>query len=72
MQSADHINKKIADNIKSERIKRGWTLQYLAARCNFEKSNLSRIESGRSNHTILTLQRICKAMEISIEELFKA
>jgi transcriptional regulator with XRE-family HTH domain len=72
MQSADNINKKIADNIKSERMKRGWTLQYLAAICNIEKSNLSRIESGRTNHTVLTLQRICKAMGISIEEIFKA
>ena len=41
----------------------------LAYACNFEKSNLSRIESGRTNPTVFTLFRIAEALEISAKEL---
>ena len=41
----------------------------LAAACNFEKANMSRIEAGRTNPTISTLYKISQELGISISEL---
>lgn len=43
---------KIGDKIKEIRLEKGISQQDLAAKCNFEKANMSRIEAGRTNLTI--------------------
>jgi transcriptional regulator with XRE-family HTH domain len=48
------------------------TQQELAFLCNFEKSNMSRIEKGKTNPTILTLQKISKALKVPLEDLLKS
>ena len=35
----------------------------------FDTTNVSRIESGRTNPTIYTLHRIAEALEVSLSEL---
>ncbi len=60
---------KIGNRIKSLRESKGISQQDLAAICNFEKANLSRIEAGRTNPTISTLYKISQALEISVAEL---
>ena len=48
------------------------TKQYeLAALCNFEKASLSRIESGKTNPTVITILKICNALQVPVTELFK-
>jgi len=42
----------------------------LAASCNFEKSNMSRLKAGRANATLTTLEVVAKALEVNIKELF--
>ena len=39
---------KIGDKIKEIRLEKGISQQDLAAKCNFEKANMSRIEAGRT------------------------
>ena len=51
------------------RTERGIRQQDLAARCNFEKSNMSRIEYGRTNVTVGTLLTICRALEVKLRDL---
>lgn len=53
-------------NIKKLREERNITQQDLAAACNFEKSNMSRIESGRTNLTIGTLLKICEVLKVKL------
>ncbi len=48
---------------------KGISQQNLAAVCNFEKANLSRIEAGRTNPTVSTLYKISQALETTISEL---
>ncbi len=36
----------------------------------FDTTNISRLESGRTNPTLLTLVRIADALEIELKELF--
>ena len=62
---------KIGERIKDIRIKKKMTQNDLAIECNFEKASMSRLESGRSNPTIRTLQKVCSALDIYIIDLFK-
>jgi transcriptional regulator with XRE-family HTH domain len=65
----DSILIKIGANIKAQRELQNMPQQILAAKCNFEKANMSRIEAGRTNFTILTLYKISKALDIPLSSL---
>lgn len=56
----------IADEIKREREKRGWTLYKLAEKSGIPAGNLHRIENGLSCPRIDTVQRICRALKMEI------
>lgn len=43
----------------------------LASACNFEKSNMSRIESGNTSPNIFTLYLISKNLNVNLSELFQ-
>ncbi|MBR2628604.1 MAG: helix-turn-helix transcriptional regulator [Alistipes sp.] len=62
---------KIAQTIKRIRLEKGLSVQELAYRCNIERSNLSRLEAGRTNMTVKTLCTICKALEIELSDIIK-
>lgn len=67
----DKFLKHIGQNIRDIRESKGISQQKLAAECNFEKSNMSRIEAGNTNPTIYTLYKIALAMDVEIHELLK-
>jgi transcriptional regulator with XRE-family HTH domain len=62
---------KVGKRIQEIRIEKNLSQQDLAAKCNFEKSNMSRLESGRANATLSTLDIVSKALEVDVIELFK-
>lgn len=59
----------ISRRIRELRREKGLTVQELAYRCDMERSNLSRIEAGRSNPTLRTLCVICNALEVTLGDL---
>lgn len=61
--------KKVAKRIRALREDRGMTQQELAALLDYEKSNLSRLESGKVNIKLSTIYKIAQAFEISMSEL---
>ena len=65
----DELLKLIGSRIKELRISKGISQQELAAACNFEKSNMSRIENGGSNITVGTLLKISQAINVELLEL---
>lgn len=65
----DQLQKKIGNRIRELRESKGVSQQNLAAICNFEKANLSRLEAGRTNPTISTLYKISEALEVSLSDL---
>lgn len=76
MNSDSEMERRIADTIAraSSRIRalrreRGLTVQGLADRCEMERSNLCRIEAGRTNMTLRTLCTVCFAMEVELSDL---
>lgn len=56
--------------IKILRLKSGLAQHELAAICDFEKATMSRIESGQTNPTCLTLLKISNALKVPVSELF--
>lgn len=61
----------LGKRIKKLRIERGMSQVDLVARMqgNIDTTNISRIESGRTNPTIYSLYRLSEALEVSISEL---
>ncbi|MFI3321617.1 MAG: helix-turn-helix transcriptional regulator [Rikenellaceae bacterium] len=66
----EQILKEIGENIKKLRKARGISQQQLADLCDFETSNMSRIEAGKSNFTISTLNKIAIALDVPLINLF--
>ncbi|OJW82299.1 MAG: hypothetical protein BGO69_17060 [Bacteroidetes bacterium 46-16] len=61
--------KKLAGRIKELRESKGMSQQELAAKLDYEKSNMSRLESGLINPRIATLQKVAKALDVTLPEL---
>ncbi len=60
---------KMGRAIKLARKEKGLSQSALAYQIGMEKSNLSVIENGKSNPQILTVVKICSALEISLDQL---
>lgn len=63
------LYKAVGQRIRSFREEKGLTQEGLADLCNFEKSNISRIETGRTNLTLKSMLTISKALNIQIKQL---
>ncbi len=61
----------IAARMKKIRTGKGLSVQEVAYRCDIERSNLSRIEAGRTNLTIKTICLICNALNVPLSEVVK-
>ena len=61
----------VGSRIKEIRISKGFSQVDLASRIpgNFDTTNVSRIESGRTNCTLFTLLKIAQALEVEINDL---
>ncbi len=68
--SDNSLQINVGKNIQRLRELKGISQQDLAAKCNFEKSNMSRLEAGRVNPTLSTLEKVANALEITLVELF--
>lgn len=62
---------EIASKIRELRKSRNMTIQELAYRCEMERSNMSRIEAGKTNITIKTLCKICGALGVELSDIIK-
>jgi len=62
---------KLGARIKELRTRKHMTQNDLAIQCEFEKASMSRIEAGKTNVTVLTLQKISEALNTDIREFFE-
>jgi transcriptional regulator with XRE-family HTH domain len=62
--SDNSLQINVGQQIQKLRESKGLSQQDLAAKCNFEKSNMSRLEAGRVNSTLSTLEKIAKALDV--------
>lgn len=65
------IFKQVGRNIQQIRIGKGLSQVDLVGRIegNIDTTNISHIEQGRTNPTLLTLYRIAQALEVSLSDL---
>ena len=63
--------KKLGKRIRDIRKDKGLTQAELGFRCDMEKPSIGRIEIGGTNPTILTIKKICRELEIQLDEFFK-
>jgi len=63
------INEKICLKVKFERQKKGLSQEELALEAGLSRNAVWKIESGRVSPTIVTLEKIAKALEIDFATL---
>jgi transcriptional regulator with XRE-family HTH domain len=65
--------KKVGNRVQEQRLSKNMKQVDLAAKIqgDIDTTNISRIESGRTNPTIYTLYRIAEALEISLTDLIQ-
>jgi len=61
----------VGERIRKIRKEEGLSLELFALRCDMNAAYIGHIERGVQNPTLNTLERICKGLDISVEELFK-
>ena len=61
---------ELGKKIRHKRQEKKLSLDKLALLCDVEKANLSRIESGKTNFTVLTLRKISVVLFTHPSELF--
>lgn len=61
----------ISKKIRELRKERKMTVQELAYRCDMERSNMSRIEAGRTNLTVKTMCIICNALNVNLRDIIR-
>ncbi len=69
MDDKEKLQLAIGKRVKKLREERNIPQQDLAAKCNVEKSNLSRLEAGGTNPTLYTLKRIADNLGVSLCDL---
>ena len=58
------------ERIRKIRKEEGLSLELFALRCDMNAAYVGHIERGVQNPTLNTLERICKGLDISVEDLF--
>lgn len=62
--------KSLGKRIASLREKNGLNQSQLALECEKDRQSINRLEKGNVNPSIYYLQQICKALDVSLSELF--
>ena len=63
------LSRILGNRIRKLREERNISQQNLAEMCYIEKSNMARIEAGRTNPTLHTMYKISSALKITLAEL---
>jgi transcriptional regulator with XRE-family HTH domain len=65
------IRKKIGNRIKELRLGLKLTQESLAFKAEVDKTYLNEVENGKRNVSVINLEKIIKALEVSFEKFFK-
>lgn len=63
--------KKLGVNIKRIREAKGMTQGDLCRKLEIDRAYMSNVENGNKNPTLATIEKIAKALGVSIDELMK-
>ena len=63
--------KKLGENIKEIRTQKGMSQGDLCRKLGVDRAYMSNVENGNKNPTLGTIERIAKALNVSVDELLK-
>lgn len=65
------LKRELSNKIKKLRLEKGWTQEELASKINYkDKQVINRYEVEGANPTAYNIYLLCKALEISFDDLF--
>ena len=70
MPIKDSLSQKIAKEFKRQRLKSGFSQENMALKCDIDRKYLYIIEKGKTNISCDMLQKLCKGLEVSMEDFF--
>lgn len=65
-----NLKEKFGHKIKSLREQKEYSIEYLANIANIDRTYISDIEKGKRNVSLLIIEKLAKALEVNIQELF--
>lgn len=65
------LQKRFGEHLIALRKSKGLTPAELARRCEMERSNIARIETGRTNPSLFVLKKLSIGLDMELEELIK-
>ena len=67
--SKNNILKEFARNVRTLRLKRGWSQEELARRADLHRTYIGAIERNERNVSLLNVERIAKALGVRAKDL---
>ncbi len=64
------IKKKFGKKLKQMREKKGWSQEKLALTAELDRTYIPSIEKGDRNVSIMVLEKLAKALKVSIKDFF--
>lgn len=68
--SSMNLKEKFGHKIKQLREQKEYSIEYLANIANIDRTYVSDIEKGKRNVSLLIIEKLSKALEVKIQELF--
>ena len=65
------IRKKLGQRIKEKRLQLGLSQEKFALSINMDRTYFASVEKGKTNISILNIEKIAKGLNISLSELFQ-
>lgn len=65
-----NLKEKFGHKIKQLREQKGYSIEYLANVANIDRTYISDIEKGKRNVSLLIIEKLAKALDVTIQELF--
>jgi len=64
------LKENFGNKIKALREQKEYSIEYLANIANIDRTYISDIEKGKRNVSLLIIEKLAKALEVNIQELF--
>jgi len=60
------IRQKLGENLRQEHDKKGWSQEELAHEADIHRTYISDLERGARNPTVMVVEKISKALDVSM------
>ena len=64
------ITKIVGERLRNKRNKMGWSQEYVAELANLHPTYIGQVERGEKNATLESIEKICLALQLPMEDLF--